>query len=67
VFAAHPYLEGVDGIALDRAGSIHAAANERNAIVVVTPSGAWWSSSATRSGPASCATRARWSSPPARS
>lgn len=37
VFVAHPYLEGVDGIALDRAGNIYAAANERNAIVVVTP------------------------------
>jgi sugar lactone lactonase YvrE len=37
VFVAHPYLEGVDGIALDRVGNIYAAANERNAIVVVTP------------------------------
>lgn len=37
VFVAHPYLEGVDGIALDRAGNIYAAANERNAIAVVTP------------------------------
>jgi sugar lactone lactonase YvrE len=35
VFVAHPYLEGVDGIALDRAGNIWGAANERNAIVVV--------------------------------
>lgn len=37
VFAAHPYLDGVDGIALDRAGNIWAAANERNAVVVVSP------------------------------
>ena len=36
VFVAHPYLEGTDGIALDRAGNIWNAANERNAIVVVT-------------------------------
>jgi sugar lactone lactonase YvrE len=35
VFVAHPYLEGVDGIALDRDGNIWGAANERNAIVVV--------------------------------
>jgi sugar lactone lactonase YvrE len=35
LFVAHPYLEGVDGIALDRAGNIWGAANERNAIVVV--------------------------------
>jgi len=36
IFVAHPYLDGVDGIALDAAGNIWAAANERNAIVVVT-------------------------------
>ena len=36
VFVAHPYLEGADGIALDREGNIWTAANERNAIVVVT-------------------------------
>jgi sugar lactone lactonase YvrE len=36
VFVAHPFLEGVDGIALDRAGNIWGAANERNAIVVAT-------------------------------
>ncbi len=35
VFVGHPYLEGTDGIALDRAGNIWNAANERNAIVVV--------------------------------
>jgi sugar lactone lactonase YvrE len=39
VFVAHPFLEGVDGIVLDRAGNIWGAANERNAIVVVTRSG----------------------------
>ena len=32
----HPQLEGVDGIALDRAGHIWADANERNAVVVVS-------------------------------
>jgi hypothetical protein len=39
VFVAHPYLEGTDGIALDREGNIWNAANERNAIVVVTKHG----------------------------
>jgi sugar lactone lactonase YvrE len=37
VWLAHPYLEGADGIALDLAGNIWVAANERNAITVVTP------------------------------
>ena len=36
LYVAHPLLEGVDGIALDRKGNILAAVNERNAIVVVT-------------------------------
>lgn len=36
VFVAHPYLEGTDGIALDREGNIWNSANERNAIVAVT-------------------------------
>ena len=36
VLVAHPFLEGVDGIVLDRAGNIIGAVNERNAIVVVT-------------------------------
>ena len=36
IFVAHPLLEGTDGIALDRSGNIWNAANERNAIVVVT-------------------------------
>jgi len=40
VLVAHPYLEGVDGIALDREGNIVGAVNERNAVVVVTRRGA---------------------------
>jgi hypothetical protein len=36
VFVAHPYLEGADGIALDREANIWTSVNERNAIVVVT-------------------------------
>jgi sugar lactone lactonase YvrE len=39
VLVAHPYLDGVDGIALDRAGNTWAAVNERNAVVVVTRAG----------------------------
>jgi sugar lactone lactonase YvrE len=39
VFVAHPRLEGTDGIAIDRAGNIWNAANERNAVVVVTRQG----------------------------
>lgn len=39
VFVEHPYLEGADGIALDSAGNIWTAANERNAIVVVGTDG----------------------------
>lgn len=39
VFVAHPYLEGTDGIALDAAGNVWNAANERNAIVAVTRQG----------------------------
>src|SRR5207247_9262635 len=35
ILVAHPYLEGTDGIALDRAGNIWNATNERNAVVVV--------------------------------
>jgi sugar lactone lactonase YvrE len=37
VFVQHPFLEGADGIALDRDDNIWVAANERNAIAVVTP------------------------------
>jgi sugar lactone lactonase YvrE len=36
ILVQHPLLEGTDGIALDKAGNIWNAANERNAIVVVT-------------------------------
>ena len=36
VFVQHPWLEGADGIALDREGNVIAAANERNAVVVAT-------------------------------
>lgn len=39
IMVAHPLLEGTDGIALDRAGNIWNAANERNAIVVVARDG----------------------------
>src|SRR5262245_51776713 len=39
VFVAHPYLEGADGIALDRNGNIWVVADERQAIVVVTKNG----------------------------
>jgi len=35
VWVEHPVLEGADGIALDRAGNVWVAANERNAIAVV--------------------------------
>jgi sugar lactone lactonase YvrE len=37
IFVTHPLLEGTDGIALDTAGNIWNSANERNAIVLVTP------------------------------
>jgi sugar lactone lactonase YvrE len=36
VFVAHPYLEGADGIALDRDGNVWVVADERQAILVVT-------------------------------
>ena len=39
VLAAHPVLEGADGIALDAAGNIWVDPNERNAIAVVTRRG----------------------------
>jgi streptogramin lyase len=35
----NPQLEGADGLVLDKSGDIWVAANERNAIVVVEPSG----------------------------
>ena len=39
VFVAHPYLEGANGIALDRDGNIWVVAAERQAIVFVTKHG----------------------------
>jgi sugar lactone lactonase YvrE len=39
IFVAHAFLEGADGIALDQAGNIWVAANERQAVVVVTKEG----------------------------
>ena len=39
ILAAHPYLEGADGIALDVNGRIWVDANERNAIVFVHKDG----------------------------
>jgi sugar lactone lactonase YvrE len=39
ILVAHPYLEGLDGIALDSAGTIWGTANERNAIVTVSADG----------------------------
>jgi SMP-30/Gluconolactonase/LRE-like region len=39
VFVAHPILEGGDGIALDLFGNIWVAANERNAVAIVTRHG----------------------------
>jgi sugar lactone lactonase YvrE len=39
IWVQHVYLEGADGIALDRAGNVWTAANERNALVVVSANG----------------------------
>jgi len=39
IFVAHAFLEGADGIALDRDGNIWVDANERQAVVVVTKDG----------------------------
>jgi sugar lactone lactonase YvrE len=39
VFVQHPFLDGADGIALDRAGNVWVDANERNAIGVVDRQG----------------------------
>jgi sugar lactone lactonase YvrE len=39
IFVAHAFLEGADGIALDRDGNIWVDANERQAVVVVTKNG----------------------------
>jgi sugar lactone lactonase YvrE len=39
IWVEHVFLEGADGIALDRAGNVWTAANERNAIVAVAANG----------------------------
>jgi len=39
IFAAHPFLEGADGIFRDGEGNLWNAANERNAVVLVTRRG----------------------------
>jgi sugar lactone lactonase YvrE len=39
LFVQHPFLDGADGIALDRAGNVWVDANERNAIAVVDRQG----------------------------
>lgn len=39
VFMSHPFLEGADGIALDLLGNIWVDANERDAVVIVSPLG----------------------------
>jgi len=39
LFAESPLLEGADGLAFDRSGKLWVVANERNAIVTVTPDG----------------------------
>jgi sugar lactone lactonase YvrE len=39
IFVAHPFIEGGDGIALDRDENIWVDANERNAVAVVTKKG----------------------------
>jgi sugar lactone lactonase YvrE len=39
LLAQSPLLEGADGLALDRAGTLWVTANERNAILTVTSAG----------------------------
>jgi sugar lactone lactonase YvrE len=39
IFVAHPFLEGADGFVLDQEGNAWVSANERNAVLVVTPEG----------------------------
>jgi sugar lactone lactonase YvrE len=39
VWVAHPLLEGADGVDVDAHGNVWVTANERNAIVMVTPEG----------------------------
>ena len=66
VLVAHPYLEGVDGIVLDRAGNIVSAVNERNAVVVVTTKDRTVELFRNPIATTGCATKGRSSSPPAR-
>jgi sugar lactone lactonase YvrE len=40
LLAQNPLLEGADGLAFDRSGKLWVTANERNALVTVTPDGA---------------------------
>ena len=40
LLAQSPLLEGADGMAFDRRGTLWVAANERNALITVTPGGA---------------------------
>lgn len=39
LLAQSPLLEGADGLAFDRSGNLWATANERNALLIVTPDG----------------------------
>jgi hypothetical protein len=39
IFVQHPLLEGADGFVLDQADNLWVAANERNALIFVTPQG----------------------------
>ncbi len=67
VLVQHPYLDGADGIVLDDDDNIYVAANERNAIAVVTQQGQRGRAlPQRRRAPTGCATRARSSSRPAR-
>ena len=67
IFVQHPYLDGADGIVIDDDDTIFVAANERNAVTVVTEQGPTSSStSATPRRRPGCATRARSSSRRAR-
>ena len=66
ILVQHPYLDGADGIVLDNDGNIFVAANERNAVTVVTEKGRRPSkTSATPRRRPGCATKARSSSRPA--
>ncbi len=47
VWVQHPYLDGADGIVLDDDDNVYVAANERNAVTVVTRKGESANTSAT--------------------